>query len=139
MLKSINNILLVTLRDVIAYKMCLNRNLENSSQPSVQYTFVLSSESSLPGEEPARPAQRRLPQWQTDRCLPLPAWSSPASACLPVPLYLFYLNRHILFLRGSVFLVSHSLSLASLYLHLIMYTILYASAKAGKSLFLVTT
>lgn len=85
MLKSIHNILLVTLRDVITYKMCLNRNLENSSQLSVQYAFVLSSESSLPGEEPAGPCQRRLPQWQTDRCLLLPAWSGPASVCLPLP------------------------------------------------------
>lgn len=85
MLKSIHKILLVTLRDVITYKMGFNRNLENSSQPSVQYPFILSPESSLPGEEPAGPCQRRLPQWQTDRCLLLPAWSSPASACLPVP------------------------------------------------------
>lgn len=83
--KSIHNILLVTLRDVITYEARLNSNLENSSQPSVQHTFFLGSESSLPGEEPAGPAQRRLPQWQTDGCLLLPAWSSPASACRPVP------------------------------------------------------
>lgn len=85
MLKSIHNILLVTLRDIITYKMCLNINLQNSGQPSVQYTFVLGSESSLPGEEPAGLCQRRLPQWQTDRCLLSPAWSSPAAACPPVP------------------------------------------------------
>lgn len=135
MLKSIHKILLVTLRDVITYKMGFNRNLENSCQPSVQYTFVLSSESSLPGEEPAGPCQRRLPQWQTDRCLLLPAWSSPASACLPVPCICLTLTGTFSF---CVAVCSYSLSLAFLHSHLFAYTILDASAKASKSLLLVT-
>lgn len=140
MLKSIRNILPVTLRDVITYKTCLNSNLKISSQPSVQHTFVLGSESSLPGEEPARPAQRRLPQWQTNRCLLLPAWSSPVSACLPVPcICLTSTDAFSLDMAVSYWSLTHCLSLVFLPIHLFIHNILCASIKASKSLFLVTT
>lgn len=138
MLKSIHNILLVTLRDVITYKMCLNRNFENSSQSSVQYTFVLSSESSLPGEEPARPAQRRLPQWQTDRCLPLPAWSSPASACLPVLCICLTLTGTFCF-YVAVCSWSLTLCLWPFYIYIYLHILSYMLLQKQVSLFLVTT
>lgn len=139
--KSIHNILLVTLRDVITYSAHLPSSLENPSQPSVRYVFALGSASGLPGEQPAGPARRRL----TDASSYLPQHPRSAPPCPPD---LSHPNRRVLFQHGrnqpDRFAVVCYLSLTRLYtlsVSLPRYTSVYLQYLVcfRKSVFLVTT